>query len=287
MQCSWKRVFQRIADGMRSCLMSQAKNLNMIMLHHLNLQFPLMVFQVLSRSTRGSRPPERYEFMGLTSQLDNDPKTYGEAMLDIDSDKWFEAMRSEMDSIGSNQVWTLVDLPKGVGPVGCKWVYKPMAKSIRILLAIAAWYDYEIWHMDVKMAFLNGFVEEEIYMDQSRVFTTIGEEQKVLGDIKAWLSTQFSMKNMGDASYILGIKIYRDRSRRILGLTQYSYIEKADVAYALSVTGRYQACAGEAHWSAVKTILKYLKRIKDMFLIYGGGELILEVYNDASFSVGR
>ncbi|KAK4407881.1 hypothetical protein Sango_0369100 [Sesamum angolense] len=47
-----------------------------------------------------------------------------------------------------------------------------------------------------------------------------------VGDIKAWLSTQFSVKDMGDASYILGIKIYRDRSRRMLGLTQSPYIEK-------------------------------------------------------------
>ncbi|KAL0463216.1 UNVERIFIED_CONTAM: hypothetical protein Slati_0209200 [Sesamum latifolium] len=53
-------------------------------------------------------------------------------------------------------------------------------------------------------------------------------------------------------------------------------------AYALSVTSRYQACAGEAHWNAVKSILKYLKRTKDMFLIYGGGKLILEGYSDAS-----
>ncbi|KAL0445126.1 UNVERIFIED_CONTAM: Retrovirus-related Pol polyprotein from transposon TNT 1-94 [Sesamum latifolium] len=279
-----------------------------------------------------------------------------------------------------------------------------MAKSIRILLAIAAWYDYEIWQMDVKMVFLNGFVEEEIFMDQPEGFTAVGEEQKVchlqrsiyglrqaslswntyfdkvirgydfikndydpciykkvsgssvaylvlyvddilliendvkiLGDIKVWLSTQFSMKDMGEASYILGIKIYRDRSRRLLGFTQSSYIEKIlkrfkmeqskrgllpmrngtklskkqspktdeelkrmsnipyasvvrsiqyvvqctrpDVAYAL----RYQACIGEAHWGAVKSILKYLKRTKDMFLIYGGGELILEGYSDASF----
>ncbi|KAL0286537.1 UNVERIFIED_CONTAM: Retrovirus-related Pol polyprotein from transposon TNT 1-94 [Sesamum radiatum] len=53
--------------------------------------------------------------------------------------------------------------------------------------------------------------------------------------------------------------------------------------YTLSVTSRYQACAGEAHWCAVKSILKYLKRTKDMFLIYSGGELILESYSDASF----
>ncbi|KAL0292901.1 UNVERIFIED_CONTAM: hypothetical protein Sradi_6966900 [Sesamum radiatum] len=79
---------------------------------------------VLHRSTRESRVPDRYGFVGLTSQLDNDPKTYGEAMSDIDSDKWLEAMKSEMDSMGSNQVWTLVDPPKGARPVGCKWVYK-------------------------------------------------------------------------------------------------------------------------------------------------------------------
>ncbi|KAL0288855.1 UNVERIFIED_CONTAM: Retrovirus-related Pol polyprotein from transposon TNT 1-94, partial [Sesamum radiatum] len=58
---------------------------------------------------------------------------------------------------------------------------------------------------------------------------------------------------------------------------------RPDVTFALSVTSRYHACAGEAHWTAVKTILKYLRRTKDMFLIYGGGELILEGYSDASF----
>ncbi|KAL0411249.1 UNVERIFIED_CONTAM: Retrovirus-related Pol polyprotein from transposon TNT 1-94 [Sesamum latifolium] len=58
---------------------------------------------------------------------------------------------------------------------------------------------------------------------------------------------------------------------------------KPDVAYALRVTSKYQASTGEAHWGAVKIILKYLKRTKDMFLIYSGGELILEGYSDASF----
>ncbi|KAL0448821.1 UNVERIFIED_CONTAM: putative transposon Ty5-1 protein [Sesamum latifolium] len=54
-----------------------------------------------------------------------------------------------------------------------------MAKSIWILLAIAAWYDYEIRQMDVRTTFLNSFIEEEIYMDQLEGFTFIGEEQKV------------------------------------------------------------------------------------------------------------
>ncbi|KAL0413287.1 UNVERIFIED_CONTAM: Retrovirus-related Pol polyprotein from transposon TNT 1-94 [Sesamum radiatum] len=47
----------------------------------------------------------------------------------------------------------------------------------------------------------------------------IGNDVKMLGDTKAWLSTQFFMKDTGEASFILGIKIYRDRSKRMLGLT--------------------------------------------------------------------
>ncbi|KAL0292798.1 UNVERIFIED_CONTAM: Secreted RxLR effector protein [Sesamum radiatum] len=58
---------------------------------------------------------------------------------------------------------------------------------------------------------------------------------------------------------------------------------RPDVAYALSAMSRYQACIREAHWDAVKSILKYLKRTKDMFLIYSNGELILEGYSDTSF----
>ena len=45
-----------------------------------------------------------------------------------------------------------------------------MLKSVRIMLAVAAFYDYEIWQMDVKTAFLNGFLEEELYMMQPEVF---------------------------------------------------------------------------------------------------------------------
>ncbi|KAL0440183.1 UNVERIFIED_CONTAM: hypothetical protein Slati_2501300 [Sesamum latifolium] len=194
------------------------------------------------------------------------------AMSDIDSGKWLEAMRSEMDSMSSNKR-PGVDFKETYSPVA-------MIKSIWILLAISSYYDYEIWKMDVKRAFLNGFIEEEIYMDQpvdfifiekgqrlpevgififdeyiksydfvknefepciykkvsgsSVVFLVpyaddillIGNNIKMLGDTKAWLSMQFSMKDLGDASYILGVKIYKDRSRRILRMTQASYIEK-------------------------------------------------------------
>ena len=99
-----------------------------------------------------------------------------------------------------NKVWTLVDLPDDRQAIENKWIFKKktdangnvtaykarhvakgsrqvqrvyydetfspvaMLKSVRIMLAIAAFYDYEIWQMDVKTAFLNGFLEEELYM---------------------------------------------------------------------------------------------------------------------------
>ncbi|KAL0293566.1 UNVERIFIED_CONTAM: Secreted RxLR effector protein [Sesamum calycinum] len=84
----------------------------------------------------------------------------------------------------------------------------------------------------------------------------IGNDIKMLGDTK-------------DVGYPLSSIQYAAQCTR------------PDIGYALSVTSRYQACAGEAHWTAAKTILKYLRRTKDVFLIYGSGELILEVY--ASF----
>jgi hypothetical protein len=57
--------------------------------------------------------------------LDNDkPVTYAEAMMDPDSKKWQVAMRSEIDPMGENQVWSLVDPPDVVRPIECKWIYK-------------------------------------------------------------------------------------------------------------------------------------------------------------------
>ena len=133
--------------------------------------------------------------------IENDkPATYEESLNSLKSDQWLKAMESEMDSMYTNQVWTLVDPPEGIKPIGCKWILKKktnmednvitckarlvakgyrkkqgvdydetfspvaMLKSIRILLDIATHYDYEIWKMDVKTSYLNGNLTEEVYM---------------------------------------------------------------------------------------------------------------------------
>ena len=117
--------------------------------------------------------------------------------------------------MSDNQVWNLVDSIAGVRTIGCKWVFKvktdmdgkpitykarlvakgyrqihgidydetfspvAMVKSIRILLAIAAYYDYEIWQMDVKTAFLNGKLTEDVYMTQPEGFVDLENEGKI------------------------------------------------------------------------------------------------------------
>ena len=64
---------------------------------------------------------------------------------------------------------------------------------------------------------------------------------------------------------------------------------RPDVAYSISVTSRYQQNPGEAHWVAVKNILKYLRRTKDLFLVFGGSvdEISVTGYKDASFQTDR
>ena len=158
------------------------------------------------RSSRIHHEPKRYGFLVTEDKtievVDQDePTTYHEAMMSLDSKKWLQAMKSEMQSMYDNQVWNLVDPSEGAKVIGCKWVHKikhdmtfksrlvakgfkkthgidydetfspvVMLKSIRILLAIVAYYDYEIWQMDVKTVFLNGNLLEDVYMTQPEGF---------------------------------------------------------------------------------------------------------------------
>ncbi|KAL0416541.1 UNVERIFIED_CONTAM: Retrovirus-related Pol polyprotein from transposon TNT 1-94 [Sesamum latifolium] len=243
------------------------------------------------------------DFWVLTGQLDNDPKTYGEAISDIDSEKWIEAIKSEMDSMSSIREVTTFKarlVAKGYTQrpgVDFEETYSPvaMAKSIRIMLAIAAWYDYEIWQMDVKMTFLNG-------LKQASRSWNIHFDEVIWGYdfIKNDFDPCVYKKDLGEASYILGIKIIRDRFKRMLGMTQTLYVEKVlkrfkmknskrgffPVKHGVKLSKKQSPKTDEelrklfdiSYASAVGSI-----QTKDMFLVYDGGELILEGYSDASF----
>ena len=290
----------------------------------------------LRRSTREKRSaiPNDY-FVYLQEHEVNlgieedDPINFHEAMESSNSQKWIDAMNEELKSMKDNDVWDLVPLPKGLKPIGCKWIFKTkrdskgnkerykarlVAKgftqregidyketfapvstkdSFRIIMALVAHYNLELHQMDVKTAFLNGDIEETIYMVQPeriesqdsknlvcklkksiyalkqasrqwyhkfhQVITSYGfEVNKVddcvyhkfsgsryiflvlyvddillacndlglLGETKSFLSRNFEMKDLGEASFVLGIQIHRDRTQNILRLSQQAYIEK-------------------------------------------------------------
>ncbi|GJT08091.1 retrotransposon protein, putative, ty1-copia subclass, partial [Tanacetum coccineum] len=110
----------------------------------------------------------------------NEPTSYKAAMLDPESNKWLYATNAKMQSMIDNMVWVLVDLPHNCKTVG-KETFSPVAdiRAIRILISITAFYDYEIWQMDVKTAFLNSYLDEDIYMVQPEGFVDLKHPRKV------------------------------------------------------------------------------------------------------------
>jgi hypothetical protein len=132
--------------------------------------------------------------------VDDTPKTIVDAFVSLDADDWKEVVRSKMDSILCNGTWELVDWPYDCKHVGYKWLFKrklrldgtidkykarlvakgytqkevidffdtysPITRLtiIRVLLSLATSHGLLVHQMDVKTTFLNGELEEEIYM---------------------------------------------------------------------------------------------------------------------------
>ncbi|GJT75478.1 retrotransposon protein, putative, ty1-copia subclass [Tanacetum coccineum] len=374
----------------------------------------------IRRSERTHRAPDRLCLNVEVEEHSlgdlNEPTSYKAAMLDSESNKWIDAMNAEIQSMIDNMVWVLVDLPPGCKTIGSKWIFKKKTdmdgivhtykarlvvkgytelymvdyeetfshvadiRAIRILISIAAYYDYKIWQIDVKTAFLNGYLDEDIYMVQLEGFVDPNHPRKVcklqrfiyglkqasrswnkrfndeikkfgfaqnldepcvyqkasesnvtflilyvddiiimvnhipsLQSVKYYLGKCFAMKDLGKATFILGIKIYRDRLdlnktqgastpkevKRIQNVPYASAVgsimyavrcTRPDVAFAQNITSRFQQNLGELHWTAVKNILKYLRNTKDMFLVYGGNskaELRVDCYCDPGFETDR
>ncbi|TQE08812.1 hypothetical protein C1H46_005583 [Malus baccata] len=264
----------------------------------------------------------------------DDPLTYSQAMTSPQAVLWKKAMEEELESMSKNNVWTLVESDSKTKPIGCKWVYKtkrdaqgrierykarlvakgftqkervdfsdtfsPVSSkdSMRIIMALTAYFDLELHQMDVKTAFLNGELEETIHMKQPPGFIERGKDSLVcklnksiyglkqasrqwyikfdkvvtahgftenklddciyskfkgtkfiflvlyvddiliassnlqlLHETKNMLSSNFEMKDLGEAHYVLGIEIIRDRAKKFLGLSQKGYIERVLIRF--------------------------------------------------------
>ena len=142
----------------------------------------------------------------------NDPITFEEAYQE---DKWKKAMKKEINSIIKNNTWKLTTLPKEHNAIGVKWIFKTKRNAdgeikkhkarliakrykqqygvdyedvfalvermeiVRLMISLADQKRWKIFQMDVKSAFLNGNLEEKVYVEQPVGFAVKGEEEKV------------------------------------------------------------------------------------------------------------
>ncbi|GJZ88510.1 retrotransposon protein, putative, ty1-copia subclass [Tanacetum coccineum] len=175
--------------------------------------------------TNKSFGPDFVSFM-----VKKEPTSYRETVTSSEGHQCKEAIKSEIDSILQNHTWELVDLPPGCKPLGYKWIFKKKMKadgtidkykarlvikgfrqregldyfdnyspvtritSIRMILPIAVLKNFEVHQMDVKTAFLNGDLDEEIYMNQPNCFIAHGQEGKVCRLLKSLYGLKLALK---------------------------------------------------------------------------------------------
>ncbi|KAL8127829.1 hypothetical protein AgCh_014672 [Apium graveolens] len=158
-------------------------------------------------------PDEELLLIGI-----EEPRNFEKAK---NSEDWNKAMRTELEAIEANKTWVLTDLPAGRKPISLKWVYKikkdtngdivkykarlvakgyvqkkgidydeifaPVTRieTVRLLLVLVAKQGWQVHHLDVKSAFLNGELLEEVYVSQPVGFEKKREEHKVYHLLKA------------------------------------------------------------------------------------------------------
>ncbi|GJR28394.1 retrotransposon protein, putative, ty1-copia subclass [Tanacetum coccineum] len=257
--------------------------------------------------------------------------------------KWLLKKNTNMDS--NVHTFKALLVAKGFTQtygVDYRETFSPVAdiRAIRFLLAIAAFYDYEIWKMDVKTTFLNGHLSEDVYMVQLEGFVDPNHPNKVCKlqrsiyglkqASRSWNKSRsnvaflvlyvndillmgsrlckcFSMKDLGEAANILGIKIIHDRSKQLIALSQSAYLEKTLKKFRMKNSKKgyipmmekpdyrksqgaktptavqrmwivpYASAIGSIMYAtAMKTILKYLRNTKD-----------ISCYADASFQTDK
>eukprot|EP00253_Pinus_taeda_P029432 PITA_29432 len=244
-------------------------------------------------------------------------------------------MDEELEQIEKNDTWELVPRPHDKNIIGTKWIYKnklnengeiirnkarlvckgysqqegiyfeenfaPVAKleAIRMFLALSSFQKFKVYQMDVKSAFLNGDLEEEVYIEQLEGFI-LGNDGKLVCRLnkalyglrqapRAWyyhlekyLHKRGCSLNSNDESTIVHQATYRS----MIGSLLYLIGTRPDVMHVVAIVGRFQANSKESHLQAVKRIFKYLQGTKKFGLWYPrDADLTLHAYTDADWVV--
>eukprot|EP00253_Pinus_taeda_P004029 PITA_04029 len=198
-------------------------------------------------------------------------------------------MVDEMTSLHKNEAWDLVELLAGRKLIGSKWVFKkkknaegkvekykaqlvakgysqvreigfgdifsPVAKvtSIRLLLSIAAAFDFDVEQMDVKTTLLHGDLEEEIYMKRPKGFAVKGKKELCP-------NTQEEEEDMSHVPYASAVS----------SLMYAMVCTSPDIAHAVGVLSKFMSKLGKEHWAIVNWVFRYLCGTSDYGLCYQG-----------------
>ncbi|GKB43435.1 reverse transcriptase domain-containing protein [Tanacetum coccineum] len=184
----------------------------------------------------------------------------------------------------------LVELPPNGRIVRSKWIFKKRTDMDGNVYTVKARLNTRFDEEIHKIGFTQNPDEPCVYLKSSGsnvVFLVLyvddillmGNSVAMLQEVKSWLCKYSYMKDLGEAAYILGIKIIHDRSKRLIALSQSAYLEKTLKKFKMENSKKRFN-----HVFAVKTILKYLRNTKDMVLVYGAkpeDELKVSCYANA------
>ncbi|GJX24667.1 retrovirus-related pol polyprotein from transposon TNT 1-94 [Tanacetum coccineum] len=215
-------------------------------------------------------------------------------------------MQEELNEFERLKVWELVPHPDKVMVITLKWIYKvkldelggilknkarlvargyrqeegidfeesfaPVARldAIRIFLAYAAHMNMIVYQMDVKTAFLNGILREEVYVSQPDGFVDQDNPNHVYKLKKALYGLKQAPRACDpvDTPMVEKSKLDEDTQgkamdpthyRRIIGTLMYLTSSRPDLTFVVCMYARYQAKPTEKHLHAVKRIFKYLR----------------------------
>ncbi|GJY45423.1 retrotransposon protein, putative, unclassified [Tanacetum coccineum] len=221
-----------------------------------------------------------------------EPKTYKDALT---QSCWIEAMQEELNEFKCLEVWELVPRPDKVMVITLKWIYKesfaPVARldAILIFLAFAAHVNMIVYQMDVKTAFLNGILREEVYVNQpdrnslkelwilhcssedtAKIFSCprgifLNQLKYALESLKKY---GMESSNPVDTPIVEKSKLDEDTQgkavdpthyRGMVGTLMYLTASRPNLTFDVCMCARYQAKPTEKHLHAVKRIFKYLR----------------------------
>ncbi|GJT52395.1 retrovirus-related pol polyprotein from transposon TNT 1-94 [Tanacetum coccineum] len=239
-----------------------------------------------------------------------EPRNIKEAMADS---AWIEAMQEELHQFDRLQVWELIDKPFGKNEEGIdfeeSFALVSRLEAVRIFVAYAAHKSFPIYQMDVKTTFLNGPLNEEVYVAQPDGFVDPDQPAKVYRLRKAlyglkqaprdWynelskfliskgftkgqsIGTPMATKPKLDAD-LSGEPVDQTDYHSKIGSLMYLTSSRPDIVQAVCYCARYQARPTEKHLKEVKRIFRYLRGTIHMGLWYPKGSgFELTAFSDA------